>query len=47
LKSNNSTRHDDVLTQSDGIDERLIAGRVPAGDQVAHDRLTGRIVVVR
>jgi hypothetical protein len=47
LKRNASTRHDDVLTQSDGIDERLVAGRVPAGDQVPHDRLTGRLVIVR
>jgi hypothetical protein len=33
--------------QSNGIDERLIAGRVPAGDKVAHDRLAGRLVIMR
>jgi hypothetical protein len=42
-----SAGHDDVAAQSNGIDERLIAGGMPASDQVSHDRSPGRLIGFR
>jgi len=42
-----SAGHENVVTQSIGINERLIAGGMPASDQVPHNRSPVRLVGLR